>query len=307
MTLWRLYGTTRRLRAWRDAPDKNFAADLVRPSQGIEDALIGVLPDRIVADMKWLLVAAMAAGLASQAVAADAPAAQPAVKAPAPAEFNWTGCYVGVSGGGNWGHSEDVARTAAGVGPTITGNFNLNGEIAGGTVGCNYQIEKTVMGIENDASWTNKRGTASDLPPFNVRTTNTTREKWIDTLRGRVGYAWDQVLIYGTAGIAFAGTDAIVTNPVVGSVKDSRTRTGLAAGLGVEWAAWVDTWGAVSFKVEYLHTDFGSKSYFNPPPVLAGGVVFTVLTRDIRLTDDIVRAGVNVKFNWDDKPVVTKF
>jgi outer membrane immunogenic protein len=252
--------------------------------------------------MKRLLVAAMAAGLASPAFAADAPAAKPAVKASAPAGFNWTGCYVGIQGGGSWGKSEHVARAGDASGPTISGTFNLTGAVAGGTVGCDFQIEKTVLGFENDASWTNKHGTAQDLLPFNVAAASSTRERWIDMFRGRVGYALDQFLIYGTAGIAFAGTDVTVSDPA-GVVTESSTRTGLAAGLGGEWAAWTDSWGAVSFKLEYVHTDFGSKRYFETRPLL--GAV-PVATRDVRLTDDIVRAGVNVRFNWDS-PVVTKF
>ncbi|WP_027549707.1 outer membrane protein [Bradyrhizobium sp. Cp5.3] len=251
--------------------------------------------------MKRLLVAAMAAGLASHAFAADAPAAKPALKAPAPAGFNWTSCYVGVQGGGAWGKSEHVARAGNVSGPTITGMFDLSGTVAGGAVGCDFQIEKTVLGFENDASWTNKHGSAPDQPPFNVAATSSTREKWIDMFRGRIGYALDQFLIYGTAGVAFAGTDVTVSDPA-GAVTESRTRTGLAAGLGAEWAAWTDTWGAVSFKLEYVHTDFGSKRYFEARPPLGAALV---ATRDVRLTDDIVRAGVNVRFNWDS-PVVTK-
>ena len=249
--------------------------------------------------MKRLLVAAMAAGLASHAVAADAPAAAPAVKAAAPAGYNWTSCYVGIQGGGNWGKSEHVRRAGDVSGPTITGTFNLSGAaVAGGVFGCDFQIEKTVLGFENDASWTNQHGKVQDLPPFNVGVTSGTREKWIDMFRGRVGYALDQFLIYGTAGIAFAGTEVTVSNQVV-QVTSSQTRTGLAAGLGGEWAAYVDTWGAVTLKLEYVHVDFGSKRYVDPP--VSGAV-----TRDVRLTDDIVRAGVNVRFNWD-RPVVTKY
>ncbi|MCP3373184.1 outer membrane protein [Bradyrhizobium cajani] len=252
--------------------------------------------------MKWLLVAAMTAGLASHAAAADAPAARPAVKAPAPAGFNWTGCYVGIQAGGSWGKSEHVGRAGDTSGPTISGTFNLTGTVAGGNFGCDFQIEKTVLGFENDLSWTNKHGTAQDLPPFNVAGTSSTRETWIDMFRGRVGYALDQFLIYGTAGVAFAGTEITVSNPA-GSITDSKTRTGLAAGLGGEWAAYVDSWGAVSLKLEYVHVDFGSKRYVDPAVPMGA---FTVGTRDVRLTDDIVRAGVNVRFNWD-APVVTKY
>jgi outer membrane immunogenic protein len=253
--------------------------------------------------MKWLLVAALTAGLVSPAVAADAPAATPPAKAPAPAGFNWTSCYVGVQGGGSWGKSEHVARAGEVAGPTITGTFNLTGGVAGGAFGCDFQIEKTVLGFENDASWTNKHGSVQDQPPFNGVATSSTREKWIDMFRGRVGYAIDQFLIYGTAGVAFAGTEVSVTTPA-GKVTDSKTRAGLAAGFGGEWAAWTDSWGAVSFKLEYVHADFGSKRYVDPA-VPIGGLIVT--TRDVRLTDDIVRAGINVRFNWDNKPVVTKF
>ena len=113
-------------------------------------AATGAQPE-IVADMKWLLVAALAAGLVSPAFAADAPAAKPVEKAPAPAGFNWTSCYVGVQGGGSWGKSEHVARSSAAAGSTITGTFNLTGGVAGGAFGCDFQVEKTVLGFENDA------------------------------------------------------------------------------------------------------------------------------------------------------------
>lgn len=253
--------------------------------------------------MKWLLVAALAAGLASPTFAADAPAARPVVKAPAPAGFNWTSCYVGVQGGGSWGKSEHVARAGDAIGPTISGTFNLTGGVAGGAFGCDFQIEQTVLGFENDASWTNKHGSAQDMPPFNGATLSSTRERWIDMFRGRVGYALDRFLIYGTAGIAFAGTE-VKASSAGGFATDSKTRTGLAAGLGGEWAAWVDSWGAVSFKLEYIHADFGGKRYIDPAIPFGTGII---PTRDVRLTDDIVRAGVNVRFNWDDKPAVTKF
>jgi len=125
-------------------------------------------------------------------------------------------------------------------------------------------------------------------------------------LRGRFGYALDRFMIYGTAGAAFAGTDVSVTGPALGGTfTSSQTRTGWAAGVGGEWAAMVESWGAVTFKVEYLHADFGNKQYFNPALVVAGGNA-TIVTRDVKLTDDMVRAGVNVKFNWGG-PVVAKY
>ena len=119
--------------------------------------------------MKKIFVATAALfGLATTAFAADMPMAAPYTKAPvfAPAVFSWTGCYIGIEGGGNWGQSNQVARTGPAVGASVTGNFNLSGGIVGGTLGCNYQVSSIVLGVENDYSWTNKQGTAQNLAPF---------------------------------------------------------------------------------------------------------------------------------------------
>ncbi len=253
---------------------------------------------------KFLVATATFLGLATSAFAADLPASR-YTKAPvfAPVVFNWTGCYIGVEGGGNWGKSQQVSRTAPVAGVPITGNFNLSGGIAGGTVGCNYQVSNFVVGVENDFSWTNKKGTAINVAPFDPANSSSTREKWIDTLRGRFGFAIDRFMVYGTAGAAFAGTDVSVSGPAMGTLTSSQTRTGWTAGVGGEWAAVVESWGAVTFKLEYLHADFGNQQYFNPP-VTVGAT--TVVTRDVKLTDDMVRAGVNVMFNWGG-PVIAKY
>jgi len=255
--------------------------------------------------MKKLLgMAAILAVSMATASAADFPVngTMPAAM-PVPVIFSWSGCYIGAEGGGNWGRSEQVARSSALANNTITGKFDLRGGIAGATVGCNFQTSNFVVGIENDYSWTNKRGSVNDLPPFNVAVVSSTREKWIDTLRPRFGYAWDRVMLYGTAGVAWAGTDVNVLSPLVGSVTDSQTRIGWAAGLGVEWAACVGAWGALTFKLEYLHADFDSRQYINPQVTAGGG---TVVTRDVTLRDDMVRAGMNLKFNWGG-PVVARY
>lgn len=254
---------------------------------------------------KTFSIVAAVLGFATAASAADFPVVPVKTALPVPVIFSWTGCYIGVEGGGNWGRSEQIARTNGAVndGQTITGKFDLTGGIAGGTVGCNVQVSNFVIGAENDFSWTNKRGSVFDLPPFNTTTTSETREKWIDTFRGRFGYAIDRFMIYGTAGVAFAGTEVRVSNPAFGTVVDSKDRTGWVVGVGGEWAAWSAPWGDVTFKLEYLHAGFESKQYVVPPVTLGG---LTIVTRDTYLSDDMVRAGVNVKFNWGG-PVVARY
>jgi outer membrane immunogenic protein len=256
--------------------------------------------------MKQTLLGMAALGVVvatGSAFAADI--AAPIYKAPvmAPTAYSWTGCYVGIEGGGAWGSSRHVGAglpAPAALGVPITNSFDLSGGLLGGTVGCNYQVGSWVFGIEDDFSWTNKKGGASDIPPFNTVARSETNEKWLDTLRGRLGFAWDRALIYGTGGAAFADTGVKICNPAVGfCVSDSQTRTGWVAGAGIEYAVWDN----LSVKIEYLHADFGTGRYVDPPVTGPGGG--TVVTRNVSLSDDIVRVGLNWRFNW--APVVAKY
>lgn len=142
-----------------------------------------------------------AAGLGS-AFAADLPPA-PQVYAPpvvAPI-YSWTGCYLGIEGGGAWGQSQDTAA------------------------GCNYQLGHAVIGIEDDMSWTNISGTTNDIRPFNLAARSSTNVTWLDTLRGRVGVAWDRFFFYGTGGVAFAN-EGVNVCPPAGCFSDLQIRTG---------------------------------------------------------------------------------
>jgi outer membrane immunogenic protein len=250
----------------------------------------------------WFVSAALVAALATgSAFAADLPPA-PQVYAPPPALappiYSWTGCYLGIEGGGAWGRSQQTAATApapADVGLPITSPFNMSGALFGGTAGCNYQFGSVVFGVENDFSWTNKSGSSPDIPPFAAGSVSSTKEDWLDTLRGRVGFAWDRFMVYGTGGAAFADVGVNVCSVAAICVSDSQERTGWTAGVGGEWAAWTSPGGSLTFKLEYLHVDFGTGLFISPPVTIAG--VGTYDSRNVRLTDDIVRGGVNWKFN----------
>jgi len=102
--------------------------------------------------MKRFILAAcaglLAIAMASPSFAADMPGPY---KAPAysPA-FNWTGFYAGINGGYAFGKSNWTDTTGA-----TTGEFDLTGALAGGTVGYNVQTGSWVWGFEADgaASW----------------------------------------------------------------------------------------------------------------------------------------------------------
>jgi len=235
-------------------------------------------------------------GVATAASAADFPAVPAKAPLPAPVIFSWSGCYVGAEGGANWGKSETTAQSGPILGANMTGSFDLRGGIAGGTIGCNVQWSNFVIGGEADFSWTNKRGTVNQIAPFPIVNTSTSRENWIDTFRGRFGYAIDRFMVYGTAGVVLVGTTVSEFQPAFGTYSESKDRLGWVVGLGGEWAFWSTSWADFTLKAEYLHAGFEWKSYFAPPVPLNGGVF---QTRAVRLYDDMVRVGVNVKFNWD--------
>ena len=98
------------------------------------------------------------------------------------------------------------------------GNFNTNGWLAGGTVGANYEFwGGAVLGVEGDWDWTNLNGTSGAGPCSGASrrwargTGCQTSSNWLSTVRGRAGWAFDRVLLYGTGGAAFAPVKASLT------------------------------------------------------------------------------------------------
>ncbi|WP_044542443.1 outer membrane beta-barrel protein [Bradyrhizobium sp. LTSP885] len=242
-------------------------------------------------------------GFVSAASAADLPAATytkaPAIVDPA---YNWSGFYLGVEGGGVWGRSQHYRNdplTPAFNGVPQTGGINADGGLAGGTLGYNYQFSNNVViGFETDGSWMNNKGTANIVAPF-VPTTDTaeTSQSWLYTVRGRLGYAWNRWMVFATGGVAFTDEGMQLCAVAFGCGNQSKIVAGWTAGGGVEYA-FASNWSA---KLEYLHNDFGSQ-HFERTPV--GAVSF--FAKDVTLTNDIVRAGVNYKFGWEG-PVVANY
>jgi outer membrane immunogenic protein len=222
--------------------------------------------------MKRFLLASAAvlalAGLVGQADAADLPR-QVYTKAPpmlAP-YYNWTGFYLGVNGGGGWGSSTWDS----------TGSFDVSGGLVGGTIGYNWQFGTWVLGLEGDIDWADIGGnTGTGCVGGGCNTKNT----WLGTARGRVGYAFDRIMPYVTAGAAFGDVEA--THPGFTGMTD--TQVGWTAGLGVEFAV-VNN---VTAKIEYLHYDLGS---FNCGMNCNGFV-----TDNVGFNANVVRGGVNVRF-----------
>lgn len=219
--------------------------------------------------MKRLVLAGVSAlalvTMMGAANAADLPRrnAMP-TKAPAyAAPYNWTGFYVGVNGGGGWGRSNVSA-------PFTSGDFNTSGGLIGGTLGYNYQMGQAVFGLEGDVDWSNIRGSSACGAGFACET----RNDWLGTARGRIGYAFDRFMPFVTGGAAFGN----IKNSVTGIGSSDVTKTGWALGGGIEGAI-AGPWTA---KAEYLYTDLGH-----------GG---SVLGAEARFKANVVRAGLNYRF-----------
>jgi outer membrane immunogenic protein len=110
---------------------------------------------------------------------------------------------------------------------------------------------------------------------------------WIATIRGRIGYAMDRVLLYATGGGAFTHTSDNVTATGIGTIFNaSSTNPGWTIGAGAEWA-FAQNWTA---RVEYLYVAT-NVSQSGAIPVVGG-----TITETGNVHDNLIRAGVNFKF-----------
>jgi outer membrane immunogenic protein len=241
----------------------------------------------------WLLAGSVVAAAAC-AVAADLPATSTykAPGAPVP-NYSWNGLYLGGHIGGAW-DQRNVENfntvTGAPVGP---GSTNASGIMGGGQVGYNYMVVPNwVVGVEADVSGANLHSTVvAQAPRGTPAVQGDSRVDLFGTVRGRVGYAWNNLLLYGTGGFAWAEEDRTRTqlagttgNATPGTVEStSATGTGWTAGGGIEWSI-VQNWTA---RIEYLHLDLGTISTTDP---------IAERRHDVSLTVDAVRAGVNYRF-----------
>jgi outer membrane autotransporter protein len=236
------------------------------------------------------------------------PVKAPVFKAPVMTPVNWTGFYVGGIAGADYGRSEYIVPGLAGA------NIHPSGVLLGGTVGYNYQIDKYVLGIEADDSWTNYRGSASCAPlvtglattPAFFQTNCNDKMSWIASVAGRAGYLFGpRTLAYVKGGVAFgketwsatcnygplngtvAGTVQACTNPAgafLNNISASDIRVGGLIGYGVEFAL-TQNWSA---KGEWDWMDFGSKTL-----IASDGTAFTAKQWSVAE----VKVGLNYHFN----------
>jgi outer membrane immunogenic protein len=259
-----------------------------------------------------LLAAVSTIALTQIAAAADLPVNAPVYKAPpAVAAPLWTGFYAGVNVGYSWGRSStDGTLTRATTGALIgtgSGDIDLNGIIGGGQIGYNWQITNWVLGVEADIQGSGQKGSLSAVcvgcgdGPSNITTTLDQKLTWFGTVRGRLGVTvTPTILAYATGGLAYGEvtTDATISGPTAigpgsSTFSASTTQAGWTIGGGVEGII-ARNWTA---KIEYLYMDLGTVSggpYTTP--ILGANRAPVSASFSSRVTDNIVRVGVNYKF-----------
>jgi outer membrane immunogenic protein len=227
------------------------------------------------------------------AQAADLPRPAP-VYAPVSRAFNdWTGFYIGGNVGGGWASAEtDFSVGGAGF---ASATNELKSVLGGAQLGYNWQTGPAVLGVEADFQFTGMKGTlqAPSCPAAvcGVATSASYGQKlpWFGTVRGRLGYAQDSWLIYGTGGYAYARleTDASASAGATSvSLSREEMRSGWTIGGGIE-LAFTRNWTA---RMEYLYVDLGRKDATLVIPGLP------TIAEDSRVTQNVVRLGVNYRF-----------
>ena len=210
----------------------------------------------------------------------------PVYKAPRPVVKSPTGLYVGGHIGSGWSHGSFTDP----FGAIATSAFGANDSsfLGGVQLGYNWQVSSYVLGIQGDITFTDMNATATAPLPFWITSINT---KWISTLTGRAGYAWDKSLWYVKGGAAWVrnhyGMDTVTPAPPFNFTNQS-TRTGYVVGGGVEYAF------APNFSgfLEYNYIELTGK---NATLVDTGTGVSTVL--DIYQYIHLVKVGFNYKLS----------
>jgi outer membrane immunogenic protein len=166
--------------------------------------------------------------------------------------YSWAGPYLGGNIGYGWGSVEHN--------PTKPSGF------AGGVqAGYNWQTGPWVFGIEGDIQAT---GADDTFAPWKFS------NPWFGTVRGRAGYAFSNILFFGTGGLAFGE----LRGETFG-LSESHTNAGWTLGAGAEFG-FAPNWSA---KVEYLYVDLSNSN-------------FTITGTSNGYRFGLVRAGVNYHF-----------
>jgi outer membrane immunogenic protein len=262
--------------------------------------------------MSRVLVAAAAGLMAMTSVTNAAPANKAATVIP-----RWSGWYVGGNVGYGWsgttGSSIELTDPQlVFAGYAALGGFRFpsvspTGAIGGGQIGYNLQTGSVVWGIVTDFQFSDMKASAVVGVPaltggtvFGAETqSHSAKIEWVGTLRGRIGYAFSNLLPYVSGGLAYgrvSSTLNLLVDPAFSGFamagQSATTKTGWTIGAGFEYAL-PGNW---SFGLDYLYVDLGHDTVSATPQNFLQNTSGTVIAINQRFTSNILRATVNYKF-----------
>ena len=168
--------------------------------------------------------------------------------------YYWQGPYVGANLGLQWGRVSDSPTRPLGAAGGIQGGYN-------------WQRGPVVFGLEADFQ---ASGADDRFAPWKFS------NPWFGTVRGRAGYAMNNILLYGTFGLAYG---ALRAESTLTGVSESKAGVGWTAGTGLE-VAMTRNWTA---RAEFLYVDLDERPY-----------LLTGKTHGI--DSSLLRLGVNYRF-----------
>lgn len=166
--------------------------------------------------------------------------------------YSWAGPYLGGNIGYAWG---SVANNPS----------KPSGFVGGVQAGYNWQSGAFVFGLEGDIQAT---GAEETFAPWKFS------NPWFGTVRGRAGFAFNNIMFFGTGGLAFGELRATTFG-----LSESHTNAGWTLGAGAEMGL-TQNWSA---KIEYLYVDLANSNF-----------VVTGASNGYRF--GLIRAGINYRF-----------
>jgi outer membrane immunogenic protein len=196
--------------------------------------------------MRSVLGAALLLAMTGIAAAAD-------YYAPSPlGPYSWIGPYIGANAGYEWGTVSNSPTRPSGVAGGIEGGYN-------------WQRGQFVFGGETDFALSSASATVGPVEFFNP---------WFGTVRGRGGFTLGNVLLFGTAGLAYGELHATSAG-----LSEWHGNLGWVAGAGVE-VGFSHNWSA---KAEWLYLDLAGNN-------------FSITGANNGLSTNLLRFGVNYHF-----------
>lgn len=288
-------------------------------------------------------VLTLAAAFAGSAWADGIPS-RPVVVAPPPPPADrcgygpWTGFYVG----GNLGWSgfdhnfhdrNGLFRTDPWFAKEFPEFFNgfapfrddddETSFTGGGQIGYNFQCQGIVFGVEADLNWADHSRSrffpvnrfGIDLEKFDLGRPHFFRREfdhdWFGTVRGRLGWANDRIMVYATAGGAYGSPEHRLHGIDFWGFEhrsDDDVSWGWTAGGGVEFLA--GTGWTVKLEGLWIDWDDGNHRHFRPEVAVwdKGKKIVFDQARSFRFDNDqeqwVFRVGVNYLFGKREVPQV---